>query len=1246
MVPNLLYDWREAHLEELEEFLRAVEETGQSQVDSRPTLQWSNSSMTDIRVPLFLDEFLMLGAESYDLVFKDAETGPRLMSYGLRGLQDYLLNDFVESPRVGDDFVAPAYAPKLQDLIVSCKTVVLEALCAIDRQQAYETDELPKRKSAAELAAKKILDAKQDENRKQSVEKWVRGELDRLCKKAQEYEANAGQAATTAGSSLHKLMNIMLKEGAFAAEFSDKLEVWRQMDATQKVSLEVLAGGKVPAEPSLETQPDTLQETQPDTLQEAPPDSTEATQRDDNMDIDKMTETQRMINQSSKDWECEECEWELSDPNFREDGYDYGQEPVTFIVNNAESNMCTDADNTQSREGGRDSNKAQSGEGGHDSGKAQSGEGGHDSDKAQSGEGGRDSDKAQFGEGSRDSNNTQSGEGGRDSETKAQPGEGGRDSETKAQPGEGGHVSKPPGNSSGSVEPQGMNDDLHKLSLDATVEKNQDEASDAGSVELLNDDAFIEAELSRLILKEEPAEVTTPMSDPQAAAPVMSSAVPAPVPEMSSAVPAPVPEALPEAVSPVEKAGELDPAMKQQIQDVTTSLQRLNTADIQAISATAVATTPAAKIDPCPESADTRVVEDLEDNPATDDEDAKLEARKKAKRDRMKFNRSLESPNCPDAVLKKAADGKYGTAVLKELFKMYVDSGFNWMNSELVVQANRLHQTAISGARTYQSFKSLVEKHGEAKAKTLRAEKQAKQRISGDYMCDVPWHMSHPDFPNDEDEELFLVFESDRVENNRKDEQPAMMNSMTEPLARAGPQPGYRHQISFLVSNLEQNIDHLESTVVTGSQDESVIKPKMDQVQKAMEKYQQGMKTIKVPIHHVPVPIRTRDRQSKLWRTETRDMPLILPHELCLHLHRKNKHCASEDELHKFWSHFKSRSNPEMKWPFMWDATCIPLGLHGDDCRFTDGGQKVICVSMNYLLDEAQMRYPLFVIRYALSTGFETLEAYLKPVVASFNIVTYGISPPRFLADPDIDPATVYSINDVAPDCRFPAAAIVELRGSLVKLRGFDHNYIKWCTLHTLNLGVACWAVASALLELLKLEDVWPAPPGTASKDKTNVRLGIAYVEFTSWAKEFHVEHSQPEFCAKTLRDAFTGYAEMACKGHNARVVTAWVSHKLCTLHPLYKGGDRFEVMVTCLYWLAEYFNLLEKLPRFLSHSESLSLLHACDMSSVAYAKLATVAVECEGWQEISQMAILDGHNPRYSHTFRDESFMGAVKGW
>lgn len=79
----------------------------------------------------------------------------------------------------------------------------------------------------------------------------------------------------------------------------------------------------------------------------------------------------------------------------------------------------------------------------------------------------------------------------------------------------------------------------------------------------------------------------------------------------------------------------------------------------------------------------------------------------------------------------------------------------DWMNSELVVQAKRQHQTAVQGARSYQSFKSLVEKHGDVKAKSLRCEKKALQRTSGDYMADVPWHMSHPDFAGDEADYVF-----------------------------------------------------------------------------------------------------------------------------------------------------------------------------------------------------------------------------------------------------------------------------------------------------------------------------------------------------------------------------------------------------------------------------------------------------------------------------------------------------------
>ena len=102
-----------------------------------------------------------------------------------------------------------------------------------------------------------------------------------------------------------------------------------------------------------------------------------------------------------------------------------------------------------------------------------------------------------------------------------------------------------------------------------------------------------------------------------------------------------------------------------------------------------------------------------------------------------------------------------------------------------------------------------------------------------------------------------------------------------------------------------------------------------------------------------------------------------------------------------------------------------------------------------------------------------------------------------------------------------------------MKVRGFDHNYIKWCTLHTLNLGVAIWAASSAVLELLKIEacaccskvlrdtcvlnpttilmndqtqEVWMAPAGTSAKGILNARLARAYDEFLDFAKQHKLE--------------------------------------------------------------------------------------------------------------------------------------------
>ena len=44
--------------------------------------------------------------------------------------------------------------------------------------------------------------------------------------------------------------------------------------------------------------------------------------------------------------------------------------------------------------------------------------------------------------------------------------------------------------------------------------------------------------------------------------------------------------------------------------------------------------------------------------------------------------------------------------------------------------------------------------------------------------------------------------------------------------------------------------------------------------------------------------------------------------------------------------------------------------------------------------------------------------------------------------------------------------------GSLLRVRGFDHNMVKWCSLHTINLGIASWACGSAIFELLKYEEL------------------------------------------------------------------------------------------------------------------------------------------------------------------------------
>ena len=40
-------------------------------------------------------------------------------------------------------------------------------------------------------------------------------------------------------------------------------------------------------------------------------------------------------------------------------------------------------------------------------------------------------------------------------------------------------------------------------------------------------------------------------------------------------------------------------------------------------------------------------------------------------------------------------------------------------------------------------------------------------------------------------------------------------------------------------------------------------------------------------------------------------------------------------------------------------------------------------------------------------------------------------------------------------------------QGHLLKIRGFHQSCLRWCTMHTINLGICHWVVASILISVM-----------------------------------------------------------------------------------------------------------------------------------------------------------------------------------
>ena len=74
-----------------------------------------------------------------------------------------------------------------------------------------------------------------------------------------------------------------------------------------------------------------------------------------------------------------------------------------------------------------------------------------------------------------------------------------------------------------------------------------------------------------------------------------------------------------------------------------------------------------------------------------------------------------------------------------------------------------------------------------------------------------------------------------------------------------------------------------------------------------------------------------------------------------------------------------------------------------------------------------------------------------------------------------------------------------DLWGPLLSLPSFNPDIIKWCSMHTLNLGTSLWICGSTMRALLEYPTFWP---GSSVDDQ----LLVAYGRFKEWTRSRKIQ--------------------------------------------------------------------------------------------------------------------------------------------
>ena len=80
-------------------------------------------------------------------------------------------------------------------------------------------------------------------------------------------------------------------------------------------------------------------------------------------------------------------------------------------------------------------------------------------------------------------------------------------------------------------------------------------------------------------------------------------------------------------------------------------------------------------------------------------------------------------------------------------------------------------------------------------------------------------------------------------------------------------------------------------------------------------------------------------------------VPVVLPHEILHHMFVTGKVKVQQEDIRTFWSHWEANKPPH---PAMQAKRHCPLGIGGDDAKYTLSGCKVVVICMNVLLWDRQ----------------------------------------------------------------------------------------------------------------------------------------------------------------------------------------------------------------------------------------------------------------------------------------------------